>query len=345
MAYLADGTPHPLSGFIKLNQIYRKIALDPVGTSVQMKMNLIHELTVTSKDSSITMWDISPLFDRVSHTDNTIIQREPALKSSTEMEVIIASSNSAKRICRDAAANLKLPDEHHFAGDHVYTKLQMDDERLKKMTWQEFHIYVNNLLQDRLPAQPLNLSTRISKKRKEPEDVRDSLALAGKHESYGTLRPASSASGHATSADKKGHFPRNCRNKPNPKAAELVEQARQQAAQERLKRQSQSAQRNRLTNANNNAQEQPDKAPTHTSGDNNNKKPEASSSKKNANNARQERAGLALVDHDDDSDVHYSTAQLSVHTEEASVMTKINALLAVTAITCLLGALICCMTA
>ena len=142
----------------------------------------------------------------------------------------------------------------------------------------------------------------------------------------------------------KGHFPRNCRNKPNPKAAELVEKARQQATQERIKRQSQSAQRNCLTNANNNAQEQPDKAPAPASRDNNNKKPEASSSKRTRNNARQERAGLAFVDHADDSYVRYSTAQLSVHTEEASVVTKSNALLAVTAITCLLGVLICCMT-
>ena len=105
IAYLADGKAHPLSGFIKLNQVYNKIALDPVGTSVQMKMNLITELNSTSKNSSI-------------------IQREPALKSSTEMEVIIASSNCAKRICRDVAANLKLQDDQRFAGDHVYTQLQ-----------------------------------------------------------------------------------------------------------------------------------------------------------------------------------------------------------------------------
>ena len=346
IAYLADGKPHPLSGFIKLNQVYNKIALDPVGTSVQMKMNLITELNSTSKNSSITMWDLGPLFDRVSHTINTIIQREPALKSSTEMEVIIASSNCAKRICSDVAANLKLPDDQRFAGDHVYTQLQMEDKRIKGMTWQEFHIYVNNLLQERLPAQPLDLSFSASKKRKEPHDVRDSLALAGKHESYADPPASFERKWTCNKCGQKGDFPRNCRNKLNQKAPELVEQARQQATQDRLKRQSQSAQRNRLTSANNNAQEQPEKAPIHASGDNynNNKKPEASNSKKNATNARQERAGLAFVDHDDDSEMCYSSAQLSVHTIEASSALKSNTLLAVTAIACLLGALICGMT-
>ena len=81
----------------------------------------------------------------------------------------IASGNFAKRICRDADTNEKLPDETRFAGDHVYTKLQMEDEKLKKMTWQDFHMYMNNILQEHLPAQPFKLPSMASKRRKEPD--------------------------------------------------------------------------------------------------------------------------------------------------------------------------------
>ena len=49
-----------------------------MGTSVQMKMNLIAE--ISAKGTSLTMWDIGTFLDKISPTINNIIVREPSLK-------------------------------------------------------------------------------------------------------------------------------------------------------------------------------------------------------------------------------------------------------------------------
>ena len=92
IAYV-NGHILPLGGFYKLNQVIQKLSLDPVGTSVQMKMNLIAEIQAKGKDTSLTMWDISPFLDKITPMINNIIAREPSLKASLEMEINMAVGN------------------------------------------------------------------------------------------------------------------------------------------------------------------------------------------------------------------------------------------------------------
>lgn len=235
------GDLYVLAGFVQLNQLTTKLSMDAQGTTLQMKAALISRIQAKSSEKHVQIWDIAPFLDHISPNVANISNREPAAKALLEQEVNSAALDFICEVCKTAGQNKQLPKLESMAADRIYFQLSSAIQQYRILSWQDFHSAMSNILIRTLPTR--NLEDNTSRKRKEPED--NSLALNAQSKKQNTGVPKSEIEKNWTCAKcaGKGHFPRNCRNKPNPQGPAKAAQARDRALAEREKRDKQSAQK------------------------------------------------------------------------------------------------------
>ena len=346
------GAIHYLSGFLQLNQLVQKNAMDPQGTALQMKTALLNKIRAKSSERNTSVYDIAPFLDEVSPIVANICIKDPAAKTVIEQEVNSAIIDYVSLVAKEAGRSKSICTQESMSADRIYYSVSNNIQAYRKLSWQDLHVTIATTLLYEIPTRlPDGL---VSKKRKEPEDNSHALNATVKKQK-GHTKSAFEQGWTCEICGDKGHFSKNCTGKPNPKGPALAEKARQQAIAAREKREKQSAQRKRLKNNNASKDDeeqevQPDASPA-ASGNNykNNNATKSENSQVPKGPAHKQRAGAAKADtfedRSDDEEWEYTTANLAVCAELERKNAFSNPLLILTTIACILGALICSMTA
>lgn len=262
-----DGVRHPLSGFVALQQIVNIFNRNPQGTALQMKRNLIKMIDATPQDSTFSMFKINQLLQDVDLKMANINMKDPDGKKALDKEVVQTIFEALRQVCRnttkDSRNSSALLNVAEFTGHNL-----MQWSRDETMEWYSLHSQLSFMLSRDLPTEDVKEGKRKADN--------SSLALAAKHQKGKpqAKQGSSSAQQGATSnaawlinwtcskCGLKGHLPKNCTNPPNPNAAQLVEQAKREAADRRLENDKLRMQRKRINDANDALAAEDDNAPS-----------------------------------------------------------------------------------
>lgn len=245
------GHKHPLKGFIMFRQIAIKLKLDPQGTTLQMKEQLLSEIRGKGTDDKFTLWDLSTFLDQVNSKLSNIIQRQPGMKNSLEMEIISCTSSLALKICRKTIEDKHTPDEAHSAALHIQHAMVNLSAKLQNMSWMDYQLSTANTLLSYLPIKNGgNASPAVAA-------AKSAIALVGRastNNRQAHQHQQSAHNGYSKDDDwtcercgGKGHRRNRCKNPPNPDAPFLVEQAKEEATKRRLERMEKAGKRRNIT--------------------------------------------------------------------------------------------------
>jgi hypothetical protein len=244
---------HPHAGFIQLLQIEKRLNRDPQGTVLQMKAKLLSDITQrTFQGEVMTMHNLGPIVQQISMRLANILQKQPALKVCTEMEVNAALNSSVRDLCRETTKNShKNPRDLVDATEFLTMELTQKTRTLGSMDWATFSTDLLSMLATYLPLERIVT--------KEKDNVTDAVALHA-NSSYEDRqkRTSSKPQDHARAdwtswtcgtCGNKGHHQSTCTNPPNPKAAKMVILAKEEAAAKRKERLHLKSKRKRIQEA------------------------------------------------------------------------------------------------
>jgi hypothetical protein len=150
-----DGVTIELAGFARLLLVERSLSRDPQGTALQMKKRLLEGILAKgAKGQGATLYQLGALIQDTSMTMINIIQKQPSLKGSMEMEVNTAVCATIRSVCRKVRDNNKSPAELIDAAEVIVSDMTNRLITINKQTWYNFSTEVLTLLQTHLPPEP-----------------------------------------------------------------------------------------------------------------------------------------------------------------------------------------------
>ena len=265
----ADGQQHPLAGLIILLQILARFQKDPQGTSVQMKVKLLADINARINDSKFTLYGTEAFLHEVDARITNILERDPDLMSCLEKEVNTAVCQVVRAACRRITQATTGDVALYDAAEIMAIDLAVVAKQVTSMPWITFQSSTLVMLTMFLPPEA---DQCVPCKK---QDIREAMTLLTSH-GYATptkktggntnkgrstgkkaeKQPAASEQEqryrgdinrwHCNLCGNPGHFPRDCTNPRNPKAAEIIEKVKRDRITERLEREKKEGQRGHM---------------------------------------------------------------------------------------------------
>lgn len=150
-AFVAGGEQHPLSGLIILHQILDRFQRDPQGTTIQMKARLLAEIQENVTNHEFNLYATEAFLQAIDIKINSILNKEPAMRLSLEMEVNTLVCQVVRAASRRTSNNIKNPEGVLDAAESISFELTKFASQATTTTWSRFQSMILSLLTQLLP--------------------------------------------------------------------------------------------------------------------------------------------------------------------------------------------------
>jgi hypothetical protein len=254
-----DGISHAFSGFIQLLQVDKRLSRDPQGTALQLKNKLLAGIKDgTSKGQSVTLYTLGHHIQEIGMQMTNIIQKQPTLSESLEMEINLSLCSAVRGICRTVRNNAKSPPELVDAAEVIGSEMTQKSITINEQTWPDFSANLLTLLATHLPPPAsaaskerglVTMTEAIALLASTDYEIRQKhRSQRGRDRHQGRTEWSSWTCNHCGN---KGHHQSTCTNPRNPKADQMVLAAKNEAAAKRTERLALKGKRRRIQEASN----------------------------------------------------------------------------------------------